>query len=363
MNNNTKRVTARFSGVSLRVELALGFALVIVLALVAGAVSLVSQGHSVAAVGKLVSVDGQVADLSFRGVAAMLNARRAEKDFLLFRQELGFAEAKARYATLVRLNGADIRQHMAGIRDLAPDPGVIRRTRTIERDLDRYETQFLKVVELYGELGRVDTGAEGRMRRKTHEIESIVRTHGSERLLVGLLTLRREEKDFIARGLGKYVTGFETAMRQFKADLMRAGIPADPKRRLAGLADDYLALFREYVRLEARIDTERADYLAAAGAIEPEIEKLHLHADHAAGKTRDSVLAAARTTTWTVIGATAGAALLGLGVALFLSRSVNRAVTECVGFAERVSRGELSTRITPRRQREFRTLAAALTTG
>ncbi|MBI2311401.1 MAG: EAL domain-containing protein [Betaproteobacteria bacterium] len=360
LNNNTKRVTAHFSGLSLRAELALGFALVIVLALVAGAVSLVSQERSVAAVGKLVGIDGKVADLSFRSVAAMLNARRAEKDFLIFRRELGFVEAKARYATLVRLNGADIRQHMAGIRDLVADPGVIDQTRTIERILDRYEAGFLKVVELYGQLGRVGAGIEGRMRRAAHEIEPIVRNHRSERLLVDLLTLRREEKDFIARGLEKHVDGFEAAMERFKVDLFQAGLPPDSKKRLKGLADVYLALFREYVRIDARIDTESTAYLGAARTIEPEIEKLHLHADHAAEATRDSVLTAARATNWTIMGMTAAAALLGLGVALFLSRGINRSVAECVDFAQRVSRGELATRITPRRQREFLTLASAL---
>src|SRR6202166_3998838 len=69
---------------SLRAELATGFAAVIVLTLVVGFVSLFAQNRSIEAVNRLVGVVSRIADLSMRSNVAMLKARRAEKEFLIF---------------------------------------------------------------------------------------------------------------------------------------------------------------------------------------------------------------------------------------------------------------------------------------
>jgi len=60
---------------SLRAELATGFAAVIVLTLVVGFVSLSAQNRSIEAVNKLVAVVGRIADLSLRSNVAMMRFR------------------------------------------------------------------------------------------------------------------------------------------------------------------------------------------------------------------------------------------------------------------------------------------------
>src|ERR1700682_911754 len=110
---------------SLRAELASGFIAVIVLTLVVGFVSLFAQNRSIEAVNRLVAVDGRIAELSMRSNVAMLKARRAEKDFLIFQNEFGFAEAGSRYTTLLRTSIAEVRQGMADLRELSSEPEVI----------------------------------------------------------------------------------------------------------------------------------------------------------------------------------------------------------------------------------------------
>jgi CHASE3 domain sensor protein len=73
----------RFDDLSLRAKIASGFAALIVLALAAGAVSVMSHRQALDAVNTFLDRDNRIAELTLRSGAAMLEARRNEKDFLL----------------------------------------------------------------------------------------------------------------------------------------------------------------------------------------------------------------------------------------------------------------------------------------
>src|SRR5438552_3911964 len=135
---------------SLRAQLAIGFVAVIALTLIVGAISLLAQYRSVRAVDELLTVDGRLAELTVRSNVAMLKARRAEKDFLLFQSEFGFSEARSRYTTLLRTSLAEVRQSMADLRELSSAPEVIHLPQSIAQAVGRYENGFLRIVVLSG---------------------------------------------------------------------------------------------------------------------------------------------------------------------------------------------------------------------
>jgi len=351
---------AFYRRLSLRAELAIGFIAVLALTLVVGLVSLLAQYRSVQAVNKLVAVDGRIADLTLASNVAMLKARRAEKDFLIFQNEFGFEEARSRYTTLLRTNLAEVRQGMADVRQLSGEQEAARITLSIEEAVVRYEAGFLKIVDLYGTRGRVSTGFEGKFRATAHEIEEVVRATGNDRLMADLLTLRRHEKDFIARGNDNYAQSFAQGIVQFKADLAAASLPAPVREKLLAATAGYQRWFEQYVETDARIDTGQAAYLAAAHTVEPLLEKLQANAELNANATVNAAENEARIAVWTICAAVLLALVLGLAVALMISRSITKSVGECLGFARRVAQGELSTRLAPRGDTEFGILAAAL---
>ena len=59
----------------------------------------VSQGITFRMMDSLINVDNVITDLSLKSTAAMIDARRLEKDFLLNYQEFGFEESRSRYIT------------------------------------------------------------------------------------------------------------------------------------------------------------------------------------------------------------------------------------------------------------------------
>ncbi|TMI04974.1 MAG: EAL domain-containing protein, partial [Betaproteobacteria bacterium] len=123
---------------------------------------------------------------------------------------------------------------------------------------------------------------------------------------------------------------------------------------------DYKRSFEQYVQAGAKIDAEQANYLAAAHTVEPLLEKLNAIAELNAYATRNNAETEARITMWAICAAVLLASLLGLTVALIISRSITKAVGECLGFASRVAQGDLSTRLLPKGESEFGTLAVAL---
>jgi diguanylate cyclase (GGDEF)-like protein len=290
----------------------------------------------------------------------MLKARRSEKDFLIFQNEFGFEEARSRYTTLLRTNVAEVRQRMADLRELSSEQELIQLTRAIDQAVDQYEAGFLRLVDFYGLRGHARTGFEGKFRDKAREIEAIVSAAHHDRLMVDLLTLRRHEKDFIARGIDKYVEAFAQGIDQFKADLALAPLSSTVKERLLGLTTDYARWFEQYVQTDARIDAEQASYLAAAHTVEPLLEKLNAIAERNARATQNDAAREARLAIWAICTAVLLASLLGFTVALIISRRITKSVDECVGFAGRVAHGDLSTRLLPRGESEFGTLAVAL---
>src|SRR5213596_607057 len=115
----------RFDGLSLRAKIAVGFAALIVLGLVADVVSVMSHRRALAAVDAFLDRDNRIAELTLTSRATLLRARRDEKDFLLKVNEFGYEEARSRYVTLLQRELADVRRSMAAVRALSGDAGMV----------------------------------------------------------------------------------------------------------------------------------------------------------------------------------------------------------------------------------------------
>ena len=267
-----------------------------------------SHARSIAAVNRLIEIDGRIAKLSLESVVALLKARRAEKDFFLFRTEFGFKEAKSRYATLVQTNVADISQYMTEIRGLTGNQDVVELTHAVEQGANHYQVEFLEVINLYRKLGYINDGLEGDFRKKAHEIESIIAPRNLDRLMLDLLHLRRAEKDFHPRNLDKNVKAFTKGIDRFKADIALTSLPPALKKKLQTLVVEYNDSFQQYVQTDSAINASKVHFITEMHAIEPLLEKLYFSATQAEMTVNQDVREAAKTTAWAIAFAT----LLGL---------------------------------------------------
>lgn len=139
---------------SLKVEIALGFGLVIALMLALGIGFYLSEQRSVAVVNKLLKSDVRMADLSLRSANAMLRARHAESDFVLSAERIGVIDARERYMLVMQSNLLDMREYLTSMRVISSDPELLEKIRRIEIEAWRYENGFLSFVEHYTKTGK-----------------------------------------------------------------------------------------------------------------------------------------------------------------------------------------------------------------
>ncbi|MFS8980508.1 diguanylate cyclase [Cupriavidus necator] len=353
-------MTAWFDRLSLRAKLGAGFAVLILLMLVVGAASLVSHQHALAAAETYFERDDRIADLSLQSNAAMLNARRFEKEFLLKRGEFGYEEARSRYATLVRTQLATVRDNMATIRSLTDNAELAARAEAIAAVTHRYEGGFLRVVDLYGQLGRENFGLEGQFRQHAHAIEALLGTSSPEHLLNDLLSLRRAEKDFIMRGRRANAETLGLTVARFRRHIVGAELSPDRRRELLRLVNEYGKLFNGYVQTKSQIEAGTLAYLSEVHAVEPMLDQLYRQAYQTVETTRATLRSLNLKTTWTVISGSLAAFLFGLAVSVLIARNINRSVRKCVDFVARVADGDLAARLPSVKQVDFGVLVTGL---
>ncbi|WP_157662657.1 methyl-accepting chemotaxis protein [Sulfuriferula sp. AH1] len=355
-----QRIIHRISRLSLHTMLMGGSIAVSSLMLLVGIIAVLSQNRMLAVSDHMLDIDARIATLSLRSDASMFDARRHEKNFLLFYREFGFDEARSRYVTLLRTDLADVRENLAEMRRFMTRTGMVQQTLAIEQSINRYESSFLDMVDLYGQLGFVDTGLEGQFRDRAHEMEKLLKASRQGRLMLDLLIMRRAEKDFIMRGLEVDVRRLEEAMTGFKTDLAHSALPDNRKNELRALADEYQPLFLKYVQIKHQIDDKKHEYFAAVRTFMPLLQKLSMEAtaiDEAKrGSARETLHMAERI----VIGTTLGAILFVLFATWLVTRGITKPIQECVDFAKRVALGDLQSRMQRSGRDEFGTLANAL---
>ena len=176
---------------SLRARLLGAFVLVMALSLVPAVMIEQAEEAALAALDRVVQTDKRVSDLSLRGIATFLNARRQEKDFLLYYREFGFKEARARYVTRVQTSIAELHQQLQELREVAGDADTRAQTEQIERAASEYLVNFLDAVELYESLGVQHRGLLARNRGTLEELSPKLSARSEPRLAAGYLGLYR----------------------------------------------------------------------------------------------------------------------------------------------------------------------------
>src|SRR5688572_23161633 len=121
-----------------------------------------------------------------------LNSRRREKDFLLRLQDKYIAD-HAKVVEAVRMKLTELRQHeTSGL-----DPNEIAQ---VESGFTGYVEAFGTVAKQWQEIGLTDElGLRGTLRASVHAVEERLKALDQQPLLTAMLTLRRQEKDFLLR--------------------------------------------------------------------------------------------------------------------------------------------------------------------
>ncbi len=197
------------------------------------------------------------------------------------------------------------------------------------------------------------------VRASAHDLENALKEIFVPDAEMLVLSIRRHEKDYLLRGLDKYIDATHEAVNR----LIDAFRKSDVLRKHADEAETelktYLKGFDDLVAEDRKIADLIAKMRDHVHKVEPLTEAIHNNAYETAQQTTETVVA--RAESYSDIAAFTGviAALIGAVLAFFLTRSITRPVNRIVEIANAVSGGAMDTKIDIDQKDEIGVLAEA----
>jgi methyl-accepting chemotaxis protein len=283
----------------------------------------------------------------------LLEMRRSEKDFLLRRKEDFVKKHDAALAEFTR-DAAEFRNLVGDARRVELDK--------VSAAIAHYQTQFGVVADDVRKVGfDENSGLQGKLRGSVHDIEALLDGDKDDSLDVAMLTMRRHEKDFLARVDRKYIDAMKEAALRFGEKLKAANIPTAQKsaisEKLAAYQREFLAMAEASLQEVEAVGALSKSYADA----EPFIAELDRLAQErgAQEKAAAEAIAAhmAQLIGWVVV------AMIGLvGIlAWLIGRGVARPLTTMSGLMAELAKGDLEISVAGTERRdEVGTLARSL---
>ncbi|AWL99846.1 methyl-accepting chemotaxis protein [Bradyrhizobium amphicarpaeae] len=280
----------------------------------------------------------KMSDLNQRVSQQMLEARRAEKDFQL-RRDQSYAKRHAELASdivgnLDRLGSAT---RTAGFATIGEKVSQAR------AGFERYVNEFAAVEKGEVKLGLNETlGLSGSLRAAVHDIETKLKEVDDPRLTSGMLMMRRHEKDFMLRRDQKYVEALKKTAAEFSklvdASTISPAIKADIGKKLGKYEGDFSAWAAGAQDLAAHGSAMSKEFRVIEPVLE-DIEKSVAQRYDAAQADEASTRASIKLWMWVALGC---AILMVGGVAFFIGRSISTALISMVRSMTGLANGDTS---------------------
>jgi methyl-accepting chemotaxis protein len=274
--------------------------------------------------------------------ADLLDARRAEKDFLLRSDEQYVARPDAVSgrvnANLDRLSGMTGESAQAEL--LRP------KLETIKAGFSVYRQAFAGLASKSRELGLDEkSGLQGALRASVHAVESKLSEYNESRLTNLMLMMRRHEKDFMLRLDPKYGADIKKRSAEFDKALAASSFPPQIRDETAARMAAYQRDVAAYIegRLSV-VDATRAMSKAYAD-FDPIVDEVGA-AIRKAHEADQELITARRAHAERLVIALSGFVLLIAGAISFaIGRGIARPITGMTAVMAQLARGDTSVAI------------------
>ncbi|PSO16291.1 methyl-accepting chemotaxis protein [Bradyrhizobium sp. MOS003] len=280
----------------------------------------------------------KMSDLNQRVSQQLLEARRAEKDFQL-RRDQSYAKRHAELASDIVGNF----DHLGSATRAAGDATIGEKVLQARAGFERYVNEFAAVEKAEVKLGLNETlGLSGSLRAAVHDIETKLKEVDDPRLTSGMLMMRRHEKDFMLRRDQKYVEAFKKTAADFSkqvdASTIAPAMKADIAKKLAKYEGDFSTWAGGAQDLASHGSAMSREFRVIEPVLE-DIEKNVAQRYDAAKSDEASTRASIKLWMWVALGCSI---LLVGSVAFFIGRSISTALIAMVRSMTGLANGDKS---------------------
>ncbi len=280
--------------------------------------------------------------------SGLLKARRAEKDFLLRKDD-----------TYVKIHGEESKAVAAaldGLRQKLTEMqrgDLVHRVDLVRTGFDTYVKDFAGIVGAQHKLGLNETeGLRGALTKAVGEIEAELEKFDDTSGVADMLMMRRHELNFTLSHADKYGNEMKRAASDFAAAMDRSVIAPAAKRevhkRLAVYQRDFIA----YVGGVKVVDEELKKLSDGVAKLEPEIIELTAaigRMDREAGATTKTTRADVQWLMQIVILSTM---IFAAMFAFLIARGIVRPILGLVGELQKLAGGDFNISVPWRRRRD-----------
>ena len=343
-----------FENLKMAAKLGVGFGIIGILVVVCVLLQQHALGTTVGNFSRILDSQEEIKTHALMVHVRMLEARRAEKDFL--------ARLDSKYIEKVAAAVAEINEHAKAWRQEAEHLGDAESSRlalAIARDVEEYHVAFGEVSREWQEKGLdEESGLRGTFRKTAHTLEQGVGGH--DLLLADYLMIRRHEKDYLLRGTKKYVGKLDTAVVKLAANIKTSGFAAAEAERLQGLLAAYQAGFHALVEIDTLLGEKSELMRVAVHKVEPLVEKAVVDTSETMHAAEIRTQALAQHEGRIALALAVGALLAGGAVAFCLTRSIVKPLAAAVAVSDQVATGDLAVSINTGRKDEIGVLLEAM---
>lgn len=322
----------------------LAFMLMIALTLAVGAITLVSQKFADKTVDDLVQVHGKIARLSLQTEKTLRVMQSMEKDFLLKYQKTGIQEAKERYLVPFTEYGGQAYQALYQIQQLTKSQGDIDAAQTAMDSINEYLSAFIGTVNILELRADKEFGELTKLQESIVALQTSVDSFDSVVLRNGFYQLNSALKDYLILPSRQTMQEVNAKRDSFQEMLTVSMLPASVNTQTRSQMEEFGKWFTEVANTDEIIVSRISAYEAAAQKAEPVI------ASFLNNSTANETLATQQMEKSTgfvqqlVLGVSAAAILLGLFIAIRLSRSLTVQVGHIMNLLGEIGVGNFNAR-------------------
>ncbi|GIU18412.1 methyl-accepting chemotaxis protein [Shewanella colwelliana] len=173
----------------------------------------------------------------------VLSLRKEEKDF--------FSRLDLSYLDNHKTNADDVYNLMGGLKSTFNDYNIpTNALDSFDSSVHEYQNIFVEIVNLQREIGlHAKDGLYGALRGAVHNVETLVKENDQPEMMVTMLQLRRNEKDFMLRRSLSYLEKFNGNLavlrQQFDESFLSNSVKSELNRSLAAYEKDFKVLINK----------------------------------------------------------------------------------------------------------------------
>ncbi|MDJ0832374.1 MAG: methyl-accepting chemotaxis protein [Gammaproteobacteria bacterium] len=289
---------------------------------------------------------GDVSYKTLKVSELMLQARRAEKDFLL-RDDLKYDQRhdghmEAIYETLDEIQD-DMTEEAARGSFSDVDANNID---TLRELFQNYQTTYKDMVQAKIYLGLDESsGTEGAFRKNVHAVEKLINEANDPVLLSTMLMMRRHEKDFIMREHEKYIPRMAKRQEEFAQQLRASKVPPQTQTEMTARMAEYHQGFLDLVAGTKLVRERIATYREAVHQVDPILEATTKRVEQILGQTKLDIDQQVQNFAYTIAIVIALTGLLILATLIFVNRSLNLSLGRLNGTVTALNDGDYNARV------------------